>query len=553
VGSSRRWSLLAAVLLMLLVPARAEALGLAPIGNFAQPIFATSDPQNPERLFVVERQGTIKVVRGGVASTFADLSSLVQCCEGERGLLSMALPQDFAQTGLFYVDYTGRDGPGNLHVAELHATGDSAALSSWRNVLTIPHAQASNHNGGQLQFGPDGYLYVSTGDGGSTPENGQNTNSLLGKILRIDPRQSGAQPYSVPSSNPFYGAPGADETWAYGLRNPWRFSFDRQRGDLLIGEVGQAAYEEVDYAPAPGLGRAANYGWAACEGLHAYPSGATPCGLAGRTDPVSEYAHAGGACSITGGYVVRDPTLGDLVGRYLYADYCVGQVRSLIPGLPFAAGDRSEGIAVANPVSFGEDSCGRVYVAAQAATVYRFTGNGALTCKVLRVTRHGNGEVSGPGISCPPDCVEVFPQPQSVTLQAKPRGRFHFTRWKQDCAGHHCVLNMSQDHNVLAIFGGVLRTHLRLTAADKTVPVGARASLRVRASPCGGRRHDRVFLLRGPRRVATKRLNRHCVARFHPRVGGRSRFRAKMKADRGHRAGRSRPLLVLARGQARTA
>jgi glucose/arabinose dehydrogenase len=544
VSSRRRWSLAAALILMLLVPAKASAASLQSIGTFDQPIFVTSDPQNPDRLFVAQRAGVIKVVRGGSVSTFADLTSLVQCCESERGLLSIAFPPDFAQTGLFYVDYTGRDGPGNLHVAELRADGDSASLASWRNVLTIPHTQAANHNGGQLQFGPDGYLYVSTGDGGSTPANGQSITSLLGKILRIDPRQSGSQPYSVPSGNPFVGTAGSDEIWAYGLRNPWRFSFDRQSGDLLIADVGQGNYEEVDYAPAPGLGKGANYGWAVCEGLHAYPSGATPCGLAGRTDPIIEYSHAGGACAITGGYVVRDPTLTDLFGRFVYSDYCQGQLRSLAPALPAAIGDRPEGITLDSPVSFGEDSCGRVYAVEQAANVLRFVGTGALTCRVLLVSKRGNGKVTGPGINCPPDCVEVYPQPLTVSLKASPRRRAHFSRWKRDCSGHRCVLDMNQDRNVLAIFGGLLRTHLRLTAVDKTVPAGGRASLRVKASPCGGRRHDRVKLVSGHKRVGTKRLDRRCVAHFHPRIKGLSRFRAKMKADRGHRAGRSAALVV---------
>jgi glucose/arabinose dehydrogenase len=543
VSSRRRWSLAAALILMLLVPAKASALALQSIGSFDEPIYVTSDPQNPDRVFVAERAGVIKLVQGGSVSTFADLTSLVQCCEVERGLFSIAFPPDFPQTGLFYVDYTGRDGPGNLHVAELRADGDSASLSSWRNVLTIPHAQAGNHNGGQLQFGPDGYLYVSTGDGGSTPANGQSTTTLLGKILRIDPRLSGSQPYSVPADNPFVGIAGDDEIWAYGLRNPWRFSFDRLRGDMLIADVGSGSYEEVDYAPAPGLGRGANYGWAVCEGFHVNGS-ATPCGLAGRTDPIIEYSHAGGACAITGGYVVRDPTLGDLFGRFVYSDYCQGQIRSLAPALPAAIGDRSEGITVASPVSFGEDSCGRVYVVEQAANVDRFVGSGTLTCRVLRVSKRGNGVVTGPGIACPPDCVEVFPQPENVTLKASPKRRAHFSRWKQDCSGHRCILNMNQNHSALAIFGRLLRTHLRLTAVDKTVRAGARASLRVKASPCGGRRHDRVNLINGHKRVGKKRLDRHCVAHFHPRVKGLSRFRAKMKADRRHRAGRSAALLV---------
>ena len=542
--SRRRWLLVATLAALLVLPARAGALGLQPVGTFDQPIFVTSDPANPNRLFVVQRGGLIKEVEGGSTQTFADLTSVVRCCEGERGLLSMAVPADFAQTGLFYVDYTGQDGPGNLHVAELRASGGTASIGTLRNVLIINHSQASNHNGGQLQFGPDGDLYISTGDGGSTPNNAQDTNSLLGKVLRIDPHQSGSKAYSVPADNPFIGSPGLDEIWAYGFRNPWRFSFDRLTGDLLIADVGQNNYEEVDYAPlSSGLGRGANYGWAACEGLHNYPSGTPGCILPGHTDPIFEYSHAGGGCAVTGGYVARDPSLGDLYGRYLYADFCLGEIRSLVPGLPVASGDRSEGVNLSSPVSFGEDSCGRLYVAEQTANVFRLTDSGTLTCKVLEVSERGRGTVTGPGIDCPPDCIQVFPQPQTVVLRAHPRKRSNFARWHRACWGRAgrmtCLVTMNENRRVLARFRGPLPTRVRLTAADATVPVGARALLRVKAKPCKGRHHDRVKLLRGGKRIAGKRLNRKCVARFHPKIRSRSQFRARVAADKRHRAGKS--------------
>ncbi len=550
--SSRR-RLLAVLLAaaVLAVPAKAAAVGLQPIGTFAQPIFVTSDPGNPDRLFVVQRAGQIKEVKGGSVSTFADLTSLVQCCESERGLLSMALAPDFPQSGLFYVEYTGKDGPGNLHVAELKAGADGASLASLRNVMTINHSQAANHNGGQLQFGPDGFLYVSTGDGGSTPQNAQDRNSLLGKILRIDPAQSGSKAYTVPASNPFVGAAGADEVWSYGLRNPYRFSFDRETGDLLIGDVGQNSYEEVDLAPASsGTGRGANYGWASCEGYHNYPSGSLGCTLPGHTDPIFEYPHAFGLCAVTGGYVVRDPTLGDLFGRYLYADYCLGQLRSQVPDSTAASVGRYEGMTLANPVSFGEDSCGRLYVAEQSSNVFRFTGSGALSCKALQVSKRGNGKgtVSGPGIDCPPDCTEVFPLPQTVKLKAHPGKHANFVRWEGACSGKHdCSVSMNADRNVVARFKGPLPTHLRLRAADRTVPGGSRALLRVKARPCKGRRHDRVRLLRGGKRVGSKRLDRHCVARFSPRIRGRARFRARIAGDKRHRAGKSATVVIVGR------
>jgi glucose/arabinose dehydrogenase len=542
----------AAIAVLLVLPARAGALGLQPIGTFDQPIFVSSDPANPNRIFVVQRGGLIKVVEGGATKTFADLTSVVRCCEGERGLLSMAVPPDFPQTGLFYVDYTGQDGPGNLHVAELRASGDSAGIGTLRNVLTIGHSQASNHNGGQLQFGPDGDLYISTGDGGSTPQNGQDLNSLLGKVLRIDPRQSGGRPYTIPSSNPFVGAPGADEIWAYGFRNPWRFSFDRLSGNLLIGDVGQSNYEEVDYAPlSSGLDPGANYGWAACEGFHNYPSGTLGCTLPGHTDPIFEYSHAGGGCAITGGYVARDPTLGDLYGRYLYADLCLGEIRSLVPGLPVASGDRSEGVNVSSPVSFGEDSCGRLYVVELTANVFRLTGSSSPTCKVLQVSKRGpgRGAITGPGIDCPGDCIQVFPEAQTVVLRKHPGRHSRFSGWHRACSGHRgCSVAMSADRSVVAKFSGRLRTHVVLAAVHGVVPRGARGLLRAKAKPCNGRRHDRVKLFRGGKQIATTRLNHRCVAHFRVRIRHRSRFKVKVPADKRHRAGRSGWVAVVPRG-----
>jgi hypothetical protein len=549
--AGRRWTMLALIAgALLALPADAGAFTLQPVGSFDQPIYVTSDPVNPDRLFVVQRQGQIKEVKGGSISTFADLTSVVQCCEGERGLLSMALAPDFPQSGLLYVDYTGKDGPGNLHVAELQANADGASLSTLRNVLTIPHSQAANHNGGQLQFGPDGLLYISTGDGGSTPQNGQDKTSLLGKILRINPHQSDSAPYTVPPGNPFVGAAGADEIWAYGLRNPYRFSFDRANGNLLIGDVGQNTYEEVDLAPASqGGGRGLNFGWASCEGYHNYPSGSAGCTLPGHTDPIFEYPHAFGLCSITGGYVVRDPSLADLFGRYVWADYCVGQLNSFAPGLPAASGNRYEGTTFSHPVSFGEDSCGRLYAVEQDSNVFRFTGSGGLACKVLKVTRTGTGKgtVTGPGISCPPDCTQVFPLPSTVSLKAHPGKRSNFARWGGACHGEKsCSISMAADRTVNAKFKGRLVTHLRLRAPDRRVAAGTEALLKVKARPCKGRRHDRVRLLRGGKRVAAKRLNGSCVAKFHLRIRGQERFRARIRADKRHRAAKSRSVTVAA-------
>jgi hypothetical protein len=345
------------------------ATSLRPIGTFDHPVYVTS-LTDPDKLLVVEQEGRIEFVRDGVATTFLDISAAV-AYGGERGLLSVAPAPDFGSSGHFYVYYTAA-GSGDLQIDRYTASGDAASAATRKPVLTIAHSEFANHNGGQLQFGPDGYLYLATGDGGSGGDphgNAQNLNSLLGKVLRIDPQQSQGRPYSIPPSNPFAGAtPGLDEIWSYGLRNPWRFSFDLLNGDLLIGDVGQSAREEVNYSPhSAGGGRGVNFGWNCREGLIAYNPNCA--GLSGFTNPILDYDHSRGGCAIAGGYVVRDRTLTSLYGRYLYSDECAGEIRSLIPSLPGATDDRSENLSVPNASSFGEDSCGRVYVASLSTGV----------------------------------------------------------------------------------------------------------------------------------------------------------------------------------------
>jgi glucose/arabinose dehydrogenase len=381
----RRCLLIQLILLVLLaVPGSARAATLDPIGTFNSPVFVTSEPGDPDRLLVVEQGGTIELSDHGVVKPFLDLAraNLVSS-GGERGLLSVALAPDYSTSHRLYVDYTGPDG--DLKVDEFTASGDTVDLSTRRPLLSIDHSAYANHNGGQLQFGPDGYLYISTGDGGSGGdpfESGQTTGALLGKLLRIDPTAAGASPYSIPPGNPFAdGRAGAPEVWSYGLRNPWRFSFDRSTGALLIGDVGQGVREEIDYSPQPVGGGGLNFGWNCREGLIAYSSPGARCtGASGFTDPIFDYPHNGGNCAITGGYVVRDASLGDLYGRYLFADECVGQIRSLVPGLP-ASGERSEGLTVSGPSSFGQDSCGRIYVASLGTgKVSRFVGAAPTDC-----------------------------------------------------------------------------------------------------------------------------------------------------------------------------
>jgi Glucose / Sorbosone dehydrogenase/PASTA domain len=357
---------------------------LALVGTFAAPTYLTAPPGDAERLFVVQQAGRIRVVRNGTVLPvdFLDLTSLV-LSGGERGLLSMAFAPDYATSGRFYVYYTARDPVGELRIEEFHRTADPdvANPGSRRTVLAIDHPRG-NHNGGQLQFGPDGYLYIGTGDGGAAGDpdrNGQNLGTLLGKILRLDPVGS---PYVIPPDNPFVGVPGAQgEIWSYGLRNPWRFSFDRQTGDLVIGDVGQGSWEEIDFVPTgAGRGRGANFGWGCWEGRHVYPPnvGRPDCTPlpSNHLPPVLEYSHARG-CSITGGYVVRDPALAPLLGRYVYGDFCDDRLWSTILAVPDAQDDLETGLSVPSLYSFGEDACGRVYALSGAGPVYRLQVAGA--------------------------------------------------------------------------------------------------------------------------------------------------------------------------------
>jgi Glucose / Sorbosone dehydrogenase len=485
-------------------PAHAATPQLAAVGSFDEPIYVTAPPGDPDRLFVVERKGRIMQVQNGAVTTFADLRSLVGCgggCEGERGLLSIAIAPDFASSGHLYVDYAQND-DGVIHVAELTASGATAPLSSLRPLLEIDHPGKSNHNGGQLQFGPEGLLYVSTGDGGGQDdelENAQNLNSLLGKLLRIDPRPSGLLPYTVPAGNPFPGAGApADTIWSYGLRNPFRFSFDRVSKALVIGDVGQGKREEVDYVPF-GLGAGFNFGWSCREGLLAGPSIGDPeCATpppGGYVDPIFEYPHenpgAGGAfgCAIIGGYVVRDQDLGDLNGRYLYGDACGGELRSFNPANPFAS-DRSEQLEVPNLTSFGEDACGHVYAVSGGGKVSRLT----LPVAVPAPAAQSN---STAGASADP------------------------------CAG---------------TVGPKLASRIGIRAQSRKVRRNRRALINVVVAPCNGRRGDPVRLLRGGRRVAARRLDRACTAHFRPRIRKRVVFRASIAEDETYVSALSRKL-----------
>ncbi|WP_224961520.1 PQQ-dependent sugar dehydrogenase [Geomonas subterranea] len=330
-----------------------------------QPTAIVNARDGSKRLFILEQQGKIRIIRNGTLAPapFLDITSLVKS-GGERGLLGVAFPPDFASSKTFYVDYTNKSGIGNTVIASFKAGNhpDAADPASRKELLTIVQPYA-NHNGGQLAFGPDGLLYIGMGDGGSGGDphgNGQRLDTLLGKILRIDVR-SDAAPYRLPK-NPF-----GNEIWAYGLRNPWRFSFDRGTGDLYIADVGQDEVEEIDFQPA-GSGAGANYGWNVMEGDRCFKK--PGCTKSGLTLPVAVYRHGEGNCSVTGGYVYRGK-IEQLRGIYLYGDFCSGRIW----GLRRVGGKWQSRLLLDTPYAistFGEDEDGELYLADYGSgTIYR--------------------------------------------------------------------------------------------------------------------------------------------------------------------------------------
>jgi glucose/arabinose dehydrogenase len=354
--------------------AAGRGVRLVKIGDFDAPLYVTAPPGDQRRVFVVEQAGRIMVVQGGkpLAQHFLDIRSKVTA-GGEQGLLSMAFAPDYAQSGLFYVYYTERSGTESIW--EYHrASETSADPNSARLVLRMADPEP-NHNGGLMIFGSDKLMYVGTGDGGGGNDqhgargNAQSLGSLLGKILRIDPKASGGRAYTIPSSNPFVGRSGArGEIYSFGLRNPWRFSFDPANGDLTIGDVGQDEVEEIDFVK-QGRARGANFGWRPWEGRRRNFDEPAP----GAIFPVITHTHQAGFCSITGGYVARDRGVPGLYGRYLYGDYCNSRLRVATLRAGRRAQSRTLSVpAVASVTSFGEDASGRLYVTSQSGPVYRF-------------------------------------------------------------------------------------------------------------------------------------------------------------------------------------
>ncbi|HEU0131939.1 MAG TPA: PQQ-dependent sugar dehydrogenase [Mycobacteriales bacterium] len=336
---------------------------------------AMSHPEGDSRLFVVERPGRVRVIRDGVlkATPFLDLHTKVSTA-GEGGLLSIAFKPNYATSGLFFVAWT--DGAMTLHVTRYHARPASdVADPVGVDVITVPHPDNTNHNGGQLAFGPGGYLFVGTGDGGGAGDpagNAQNLGSLLGKILRLNITTfSGGKQYSVPTGNPFYGQAGKrGEIWLYGLRNPWRFSFDRGHPNLVVGDVGQGAREEIDNVTTGGL----NLGWDCREGSVNTVSqyGGSYCGASGYTPPIHEYDHSAGDCAIIGGYIYRGSRYATLLGgEYVYGDYCSGRLWLLgrdANGRIVAGGLN---VFPAHVLAFGRDAAGELYLLSENGGVYR--------------------------------------------------------------------------------------------------------------------------------------------------------------------------------------
>ncbi|MFB8025502.1 MULTISPECIES: PQQ-dependent sugar dehydrogenase [unclassified Streptomyces] len=342
-------------------PRQSAKVALKKVATAQNPTAGTAGPGGT--VWIAERAGKVRVLKGStLGKPVLDISAETTT-DGERGLLGVAFDKKFAH---FYISFTDLEGTST--VDEFAVRGGKIQPNSRRTVLTQTQPY-SNHNGGDIKFGPDGYLYIALGDGGSGGDpdgNGQNLDTLLGKLLRIDPR--GGTPYAIPSDNPFVGTPNArGEIWAYGLRNPWRFSFDSGTGDLLIGDVGQSDWEEIDWAPADSEG-GENYGWSQMEGTHPFRGGTEP---ANHVPPIHEYDRTGLGCSVVGGYVYRGKAIPGLRGQYVFSDYCDGTVRALQMENGEVTGVSDLGVNGGETVSFVQGCDGELYVLGIAGGISR--------------------------------------------------------------------------------------------------------------------------------------------------------------------------------------
>jgi hypothetical protein len=460
-----RLAVAVALLLALATPAQA-APALVPLGSFAEPTYATSPPGDQSRIFVTERPGRVRVLDAGTLrpAPFLDLSAITESGYQEQGLLSVAFPPDYAASGRFYVYLTvtaaaavsGTDGEIQVRSYQRSAADpDVADLASGRVILSIPHTDAQNHDGGQLQFGPDGRLYAGTGDGGGADDqyhHSQDPGSLLGKLLAAD----------VSQPTPAW------QVLARGLRNPWRFSFD-PAGRIVIGDVGQGAWEEID------VGLAANYGWPCLEGTA--PDRSDPgCAGGGTAPPLLVHSHSGdGFCSIVGGYVVTDPGLPTLRGRYVYGDYCKGDLRAV--DLANASTDAATGLNVPQLSSFGEDACGRILVVSLAGTVSRLLDGALSACP------SSGGGVKGP----PPRDARPPRVALDVTgLHAVRRRHYLKVRLRPD---ESCRATVSAKIRRVAYFK---RVHRSLVAGKRTIVKLKLSKKGLRAVRRALRRHHRL-------------------------------------------------------------
>ena len=425
-----------------------QAIVLEPVlSGLISPVYVTGAGDGSNRLFVVEQGGRIKVLQpeATTPADFLDISARV-LSGGERGLLGLAFHPDFENNRRFFVDYT-RQADGATVIAEYRASESdpNRAGASETTLLLIPQPFA-NHNGGMITFGPDGFLYIAMGDGGSANDPGnraQDLNNLLGKILRIDvDRADGATPYSSPVDNPFFGGvAGRDEIYAYGVRNPWRFSFDRLTGDLYVGDVGQNAWEEIDI-----ITRGGNFGWRVAEGNHCNPAiGGGVCSMTGLVPPIAEYVHSGGRCSITGGYVYRGANQTLPFGTYVFGDFCSGEIFTLLGSdTPSVLLDTGMNIA-----SFGEDEAGEIYVVGLGGTIHRLVNSNpppspTLSIHAVAVQRRSNREPL---------------QPITVRNNGK--------KFEVVIVGEGYVSN-----SVILVNGRALKTSLQDTATETNVLVG---------------------------------------------------------------------------------
>ncbi|WP_055610816.1 PQQ-dependent sugar dehydrogenase [Streptomyces phaeochromogenes] len=342
-------------------PRQAAKVALKEVARAQNPIAGAAGPGGT--VWIAERAGTVRVLDDkGLGEPVLDISAETTT-DGERGLLGIAFDKRFAH---FYISFTNLEGTST--VDEFAVRHGKIRPNTRRTVITQTQPY-SNHNGGDIRFGPDGYLYIALGDGGSGGDphgNGQNLDTLLGKMLRIDPQ--GGKPYAIPRDNPFVDDPNAkDEIWAYGLRNPWRFSFDARTGDLLIGDVGQNDWEEIDWAPAKS-GGGENYGWSQMEGTHPFRGGTEP---ANHVPPVHEYDRTGLGCAVTGGYVYRGRAIPDLKGQYVFSDYCDDTLRTLRMKNGKVTGESDLGVNGGEVISFVQGGDGELYVLAIGGSVSR--------------------------------------------------------------------------------------------------------------------------------------------------------------------------------------